>query len=59
ENFRINILPTRYNGLEKPSQIMCDKIFTIPEQRLGHIIGHLEDNEMIQLDQTLAFVIGL
>lgn len=56
---RIPVEPTRDNGLLLPSQIMTDKILTVPRSRIGEVIGHLDDETMLRLNRTLAFVVGL
>jgi mRNA interferase MazF len=57
--FRITVEPTATNGLEETSQIMVDKIVTVPRARLGRQIGQLDDETLLRLNRTLAFVIGL
>lgn len=57
--FRIPVEPSRDNGLRLSSQIMVDKILTVPRARIGSIIGHLDDETIVRLNRTLAFVVGL
>lgn len=57
--FRIPIEPSAVNGLDRPSQIMVEKIFTVPRGKVAKVIGHLTDEQLVQLNRTLAFVIGL
>ncbi|MGB0335318.1 MAG: type II toxin-antitoxin system PemK/MazF family toxin [Opitutales bacterium] len=57
--FRIAIEPTKENGLTKASQIMVEKLFTVPREKIERTIGRLSDEQLIQLNRTLAFVIGL
>jgi len=57
--FRIPVEPTPETGLHKHSHIMADKILAIKRQRVGKTIGHLNDETMLRLSRTLAFVIGL
>lgn len=57
--FRIPIEPSGVNGLDRPSQIMVEKIFTIPREKVTQVIGHLTDEQLVQLNRTLAFVVGL
>ncbi len=57
--FRITVEPSPTNGLEQPSQIMADKLLTVPRARLGRVIGRLDDETLLRLNRTLAFVVGL
>jgi mRNA interferase MazF len=57
--FRIPLKATEDTGLEHDSQIMTDKLLTVPLTRVGGKIGRLDDETMIRLNRTLAFVIGL
>lgn len=57
--FRITVKAAKGNGLERVSQIMVDKILTVPVLRVGKVIGQLDDETMLRLNRTLAFVIGL
>ncbi len=57
--FRIALEITKGNGLEQASQIMVDKILTVPVQRIGKVIGQLDDETLLRLNRTLAFVVGL
>lgn len=57
--FRITVEPQPGNGLTHRSQIMVDKLLTVPRNRLGSVIGKLDDETMVRLNRTLALVIGL
>lgn len=57
--FRIMLEPNAANGLRERSQIMVDKILTAPRYRVGAIIGRLDDETLLRLNRTLAFVVGL
>lgn len=56
---RILVEPTPENGLSKPSQIMVDKIQAVSLKRIGQPIGAITDEQLLQLNRTLAFVIGI
>ena len=58
-DFRITIEPSRQNGLRTRSQIMADKPVTIRRERIGQLVGHLEDADMARLNVALAFIMGL
>lgn len=57
--FRIDIGPTRANGLRKRSQIMVDKAQTIPRGKLGNAFGRLEDDQMLAVTRALALFLGI
>ena len=56
---RMTIEPSPENGLQKPSQIMVDKLQTVRRERIGQIIGKLSENELLELNRLLAMVVGL
>lgn len=56
---RLTIEPTPTNGLQRPSQVMVDKLFTVPAAKLGPAIGRISDQELVMLNRQLAFVVGL
>jgi mRNA interferase MazF len=45
--FRVRIEPTSMNGLDKLSEVMVDKIQTIPIEKIGGEIGRASDEEML------------
>ena len=47
------------NGLAQTSQVMADKISTVPRARLGVFVGTLEPTYLEQLDQALLRFLGL
>ena len=57
--FRIDLEPTPQNGLEKPSQIMIDKISAVERDRLRQVVGHLDNATMVQVCRSLALWLGL
>ena len=59
DTFRVSIEPSAENGLHHPSQIMVEKVVTVPRCKISGTIGHLDDETMLRLNRTLAFVIGL
>jgi mRNA interferase MazF len=50
---RIAVEPSPRNGLHKPSQLMVDKLFTVPIQAVGEVVGQLEPQALIELDLAL------
>jgi mRNA interferase MazF len=57
--FRLPIEPSSDIGLNKASQVMVDKIGTLRRNRLGKVIGRLNDTEIVQLNRSLALWLGL
>jgi mRNA interferase MazF len=57
--FRIPVYPDSGNGLVQVSEIMVDKILTVPRARTGSTVGRLDDETLVRLNRTLAFVVGL
>jgi len=58
-DFRVTIEPTDANGLQMRSQVMADKPVTIRRERVGRVIGHLDNADLARLNIALAFVMGL
>lgn len=56
---RFTVEPTSGNGLEKPSQVMVDKITTVAIGKIGKMIGQLEERQMVGLNQLMAVFLGV
>ncbi len=56
---RIDIRPNGTNDLSKPSQIMVDKMSTVPRAKLGEHIGFLGEEKMSQLESAMMKFLGL
>ncbi len=56
---RLPIDPSEMNGLDQPSQLMVDKVTTVPRSRLGDRLGKLRDDELIALNRSLIVFLGL
>ncbi len=46
-------------GLERPTQVMVDKLLTVRRAKVGRVIGRLSDPDLVALNRLLAFLIGL
>lgn len=46
-------------GLRAPSQIMIDKIVTVPRSKLGQPFGHLDDAGMLTVTRALMVFLGI
>lgn len=56
---RITVSPTPENGLRAPSQVMIDKAVSVPRERVGMVIGRLDDAVMLTVNRALANFLGL
>lgn len=56
---RIEVSPNAGNGLRKPSHIQIDKILTVPAQKIGEIIGTVDEQIMLQVNRALAVWLGI
>ena len=56
---RVPVEPSRGNGLRKSSQLMADKLFSVPRTSIGEVIGQLEMAHLAELDQSLRSWLGL
>ena len=58
-DFRVTIDPSGGNGVRVRSQVMADKPVTVRRERVGRLIGHLDDSDIGRLNVALAFVMGI
>ncbi len=56
--FRIDVEPTTVTNLEKRSQVMVDKVQTVPREKLGAAFGRLDDATMLTINRALAVWLG-
>jgi mRNA interferase MazF len=56
---RISVEPSAENGLRKKSQVMIDKIQTVPRDKVGTTIGRLHRDVIVAVDRALAVFLGL
>lgn len=56
---RVILKPDLTNGLEKLSQVMCDKISTLPITKVRDRIGLLDSATLREIEQQLMVVVGL
>lgn len=57
--FRLSLDPSPSTGLERPSQIMVDKVIAFPRKKCGAVIGRLDDATLLALGRMLTVVFGL
>lgn len=56
---RLPVAPSAANGLRAASQLMVDKVTTVPRARLGERIGRLADEDVVRLNRALLVFLGL
>ena len=56
---RIEIEPTRENGLRETSHIMIDKAVSVRRPKIGRRIGRVDPATMRRVDRALARFLGL
>jgi mRNA interferase MazF len=57
--FRITLDPSPANGLQRVSQIQVDKILTVARERIGGVIGRLDDATLLKVNRSLAVFVGI
>ena len=56
---RLPIEPSEESCLDQPSQLMVDKVTTVPRSSLGDRLGRLRDDELVALNRSLIVFLGL
>ncbi|WP_062270837.1 type II toxin-antitoxin system PemK/MazF family toxin [Endozoicomonas arenosclerae] len=57
--FRYNLYQDNENGLNKPSQVMIDKITTIKVDKIGSHIGQISPRQMTEITRLVALWLGI
>ncbi len=57
--FRVTVEPSAENGLRQTSQVMVDKLSTLPRSKVGETFGLLEVEKMRAVDRDMMLVIGV
>jgi mRNA interferase MazF len=57
--FRVPVTATADNGLKKDSEAMADKLTTLRRDRIGAVIGRLDDLIVDQIDSAVLLWLGL
>lgn len=57
--FRLTVDAASSSGLQHTSQIMIDKIVTVPRETIGARIGSLNGELMVRVDRSLAVFLGI
>lgn len=56
---RIRLGPGSGSGLAQPSNIMVDKLTTMPRSKLDQYIGGVSDTDMLALSRAMVVFLGL
>lgn len=56
---RIHVEPSAANGLIRPSELMVDKVTTMPRTNLQERLGQLSDADLVRLNRSLIVFLGL
>jgi len=56
---RLSVDPAPENGLQKPSQVQIDKAMTVRREKVGSVIGRLEDRQILEVNRLLAVFLGI
>lgn len=57
--FRVSLSPNAANGLTRNSQVMVDKAVTVTRERVGTVIGRIDEPTLLQVDRLLAVFLGI
>jgi len=57
--FRVTVEPNPANGLRALSQVMVDKLSTLPRSKIREPLGRLDDERMKAVDRALLLVVGI
>jgi len=57
--YRLSLSPSSANGLRESSDVLVEKLFAVPRAKIGPVFGRASDEQMLQLNGMLAFVLGL
>lgn len=57
--FRVTVEPNPANGLRTLSQVMVDKLSTLPRTKISEPFGRLDEERMKMVDRALLLVVGV
>lgn len=56
---RVRVRPSSANGLERPSDVMAEKVTIVHRRGIGPRIGVMDDATMLAVNRALAFVLAM
>ncbi len=57
--FRLDLPADESTGLRLPSQVMVDKIHTVRREKVGSVIGGIDESRMSNINRALAVFLGI
>lgn len=57
--FRLRMEPSEQNGLQSTSELMVDKITTLPREKVREAFGQLEHEHVREVERLLAVWLGI
>lgn len=57
--FRLDLPSEAAIGLRLPSQVMVDKIHTVRREKIGGVIGRIDESGMMNINRALAVFLGI
>lgn len=56
---RVTVQPSTENGLQKPSQVMVDKVMTVVREKIGPAFGRIDTDALVEVERCLAVFLGI
>jgi mRNA interferase MazF len=57
--FRVAVSASEKNSLIATSEVMVDKVQTVPREKIGEVFGHLAEEDMLAVSRALAVFMGV
>lgn len=57
--FRLDLSPSEVSGIQRESQIMIDKLVSVPRDKIDGTVGHLGDTDMLRVTRALMVWLGV
>jgi mRNA interferase MazF len=59
DQFRLEVDPSKRNGLREVSQIAIDKITVVPVAKIGGVIGVADDALLLRVNRAVALFLSI
>jgi mRNA interferase MazF len=57
--FRVTVQPSAENGLQKPSQVMVDKVMTVKRDKVKSPFGRIDADSLVAVERCMAVLLGI
>lgn len=57
--FRLPLVPSTENGLQAPSDVMVDRTMSVRPDKIGDMIGRLNETDILRINRALALFLGI